>query len=192
MLHGTPKQNKLSHHQIVHRSQQYIKQTKLNPPHTGLGMGPKKMNWMTFASNQTKCEICFGCQEWYWMAFMIFGKELCPPPPKKKGKYISKSLLCFVPDFRSNFDIFMLFLITNIDDIQPGWNKGLSRLKCPRVPFSLLAWLVNFINSIIKVLSWQLWHFPEGSPFRCGRHCCLSWLLLQIPKEVRRTPSCHC
>ena len=71
-------------------------------------------------------------------------------PTTKKERQISKSLLCFVPDFRSNFDIFMLFLITNIDNIQPGWNKGLSRLKCPRVPFSLLAWLVNSINSIIK------------------------------------------
>ena len=164
-----------------------MKQTKLNPPHTGLGMGPEKneLNDICLKPNQV--------WNMFWVPGMILNGfydiwQRIMSPTTKKERQISKSLLCFVPDFRSNFDIFMLFLITNIDNIQPGWNKGLSRLKCPRVPFSLLAWLVNFINSIIKVLSWQLWHFPEGSPFRCGRHCCLSWLLLQIPKEVRGRP----
>ena len=50
--------------------------------------------------------------------------------------------------------------MSNLENIQPGWNKGHSRPKCPRVPFSLLAWLVNSINSIIKVLFLTILTFP--------------------------------
>ena len=70
------------------------------------------MNWMTFAWSQTKCEICFGCQEWYWMAFVIFGKNIMPPITKK-GKQISKCLLLY-QIVGQNFDIFMLFVMTNV------------------------------------------------------------------------------